>query len=1254
MIRRLLLAGAWIVATLGGHAIAADPAQAGLRSERIAVEQGLPDQRVYTLAQDRDGMIWIGSRGGLFRFDGYRFDVIDDNRPHRFGDRPLLDNNVGRVFVDSRNRLWAMSWGAGLNRLDLDRGRMQHYLPDPADGNSLSSPFAQIVFEDRDGTLWIGAANGLNRFDEATGGFELVRAGARSDKPIDDARVWSLIQHPDGALWIGTAGGLYRYDPATPQLPPRAIAAEALAQQTVRALHWDRRGRLWLATATAFGRLDLEQERFLPVELPPSAGLPSVRVSDLWAADGDLLWLATEAGLMQVDLAGGRYLEWPGSKGLRLFAGDDFRDVLIDRGGVIWLSSAEQGIVKLRGASEAVRLINPLPADVAEPHGYGQVNASLVDRNGRVWLATPRGLLRGDAAHWRFERASARYGNPQLELPYLALAEAADGQLWLAGTDGVRRLSPDTGATEDFGEAMRALGAVDVRSNAVIEDRQGRVWIGSHRHGLFRIGTDGAMVRFAHDPQRPDSISSDLIGRLLEDRLGRLWIGMQTGGLNLIVPGEERVVVYQRDPRRPGDASARIDRSEITAIYHARDGRLWVGGPGGIDLLSLSSGRFEPVAVPRVGGPLVVADFFEDDSGNVWGVFADQVARLPADAPGAGMRRFEDHSGHPFLFREGTGSSLADGTRLLGGQSGLLALRVDRFSGDAPQAETNITRVMLENDALRLSRGAAGIPEVVLGPGSGSLSIEFALADFRSPRLNRFRYRVRGLDGDYVDVGAERSARYSHLPPGEHLFEVEGSGPEGVWSREPARLRVRVLPPWWKDPRVLGGLALLAAAFAVVGFRLHLYRVAARHTALQRVIDSRTRALLRQREELESMDQMVRAINRHVTPDGVLREALSQGLALLPAGVRGAALLREPAGRQLVVVAMAGYTLVEQEGRFRDDRIDPDLLVRHGDELGRGLYLLRSRQQQSRIGARRLPLATLVLIIELDGMVGGALVIDHYGNPLAFDETDLPALLRYREHLSGALANARLMQQLAASRVQQQSIEDAAERGAITDALARAWSAPLRTADAAAQELEIDLAQLERKLATEADDARTLLGDARRHLQRMTGGVAELRELIRRLRQSSTAAPLAEVHPVALLASSLRRLRDTHGARMQIDSRLAVDPPLPGIEGALQFAFDVLLEHCVGNATDTTGRLMVAAGIEAEGLLIDLHADGAQATSMPAAALDLALARSVIERHGGQLRPADAADTRGWRIVLPLSRADSTADSAPPAGRGAG
>jgi ligand-binding sensor domain-containing protein len=1241
--RGRLAVAAVLLGGLSSAPLAVTPEQAGFALERITVEHGLPDLRVYTISQDRDGMLWVGSRGGLFRYDGYRFDLIDDSRPHRFAERPLLSGSTGRVFVDSRNRVWAMSWGHGLNRLDLDSGRMLHFRPDPADPGSLSSPFAQIVFEDRDGTLWIGSGNGLNRFDEERAQFELIRAGPAPSEAMDEGRVWSLSQTDDGQLWIGTARGLFRYDPATPAQPPQPVAEDALGRQTVRAMHWDRRGRLWLATPTQFGRLDLADGRFHPLPLPDGADFGSVRVSQTWPARDDRLWLATEAGLLQVELEHGRYRSWADGSH-RLLPGDDFRDVLVDRGGVVWLSSLEQGIVKLRETGDSMRLIDPAPADAVERHGYGQINAVLADRHGRVWLATPRGLLRGEPGSWRFERAAQLYRNAELGLPFLAIAEGAAGELWLAGIDGVRRFDPESGISEDFSAQMRALGAVDVRSNAVLQDRQGRVWIGSHRHGLFRLIDGQPMQRLRADPQRPYSLSSDQIGRLLEDRLGRLWVGTLTGGLNLIVPGDDRAIVYRRDASDDAaedGATGSVAQAEISAIYHARDGDVWVGGPGGVDLLSLSTGVFTRVALPSLDGPMSVADFFEDDSGNVWAVMLDLIARLPADTPGASVRRFEDRAGRPFLFRTAAAARLADGTRLFGGHAGLLALRGENLVGEPPGVPTSIARVLLDNEEQRLGRGADGTPELRLDRGHGSLAIEFALADFRSPRLNRYRYRMRGLDGDYVSIGAERHVRFSHLPVGTYVFEVEGSGAEGVWSSEPARLRLRVLPPWWAEPRVLGGLLLLVALAAVIGFRLHLYRVGLRHAALQRTIDSRTQALLQQRTELEAIDRMVRAVHRQRSFETVLREALAQGLRVFPAGTRGAALLRSAAERRLQPLEMTGYTQAERDSRFDPGGVGPGQLLDQAEPLGPGVYLQRGRLQPT-AASRPMPLASLLLTVEREQLLIAALVVDHYGSEHAFDQLDLAALQRFRQHLLVAADNASQLQQQVASVAQRQRIEDAAALGTLTAALAASLAEPVDSADAVAQEFEVGLARLERQpAAAPSDEAREQLRSLRRQLRRLLGAVAELRTVSRRLRQTGGTAPLESGRPVALLADAIERLREHRGAWLTIDYRFTLDPPMPCIAGAISFMLDTVLARFVGapQGGGEPPHLQVAASVADGWLRIDLHDDRTvDPLAGPAGAGDLefALASAVLDRHAGRLQQLDPAAGRHWRIELPL------------------
>ena len=233
-----------------------------LHFERISIDQGLSQNTVYSILQDRMGFLWLGTGDGLNRFDGYRFEVL---RSKPADANSLSHNRIRALYEDSDGMLWIGTLNGGLNRYDRHTRTFTRYRHDPAVPGSLANDLVWAIHEDRGGTLWIGTGGGLDRFEpDAQDGPFLHLRHDPDGAPTGDATslshnfVRTLYEDRDGILWIGTRRGLNRLDPTTRSLTPYLPSPEegAVNYNSIGSMHQDRHGRLWLGTWNGLMRFD--------------------------------------------------------------------------------------------------------------------------------------------------------------------------------------------------------------------------------------------------------------------------------------------------------------------------------------------------------------------------------------------------------------------------------------------------------------------------------------------------------------------------------------------------------------------------------------------------------------------------------------------------------------------------------------------------------------------------------------------------------------------------------------------------------------------------------------------------------------------------------------------------------------------------------------------------------------------------------------------------------------------------------------
>ncbi len=780
-------------------------------------DTGLPQNTVHAIVQGEQGYLWIGTEGGLVRFDGMQFEVT------AHATTPALPSDLIDDLMDDRaGTLW-ISTSGGLARMRA--GRVEAFGPDHG------MPATQVwrtfdeVQRGGDERVWVLSAAGLFRVDKASGEDHAERMPLKEDL-TENSRI---VAGHDNALWIGTAGGLVRLDSdGTAHL--EGTAGEVLA------LAVDGDGTAWAGLRSGLEACGVQGCR--SVGMP---GLPAARmVNDLAVDHGGRLWIATDRGVYS--LISLEQKRWNGYT-----AANNANFLFCDREGTIW-SGTQRGLVRFTesGQSEQWRA------------GHDAILSATEDREGDLWLGTEAGGL----AVLRDRKFSTLTAENGLSEEYvLALAQGSDGAVW-AGTkgggldevrgDGFRALTTAQGLASNVIFALAAApngdvwagtpdglnlirdgrvrvlttadGLADDFVRSLYVDRQGSLWIGT-RHGLSRYASGRFTTWTAID-----GLGSDLIGAMMQSRNGDLWIGT-LGGLSRMHDGQ-----FTNFTTKQG-----LSSNVVTALHEDSEGTLWIGtNEGGLN--RMRDGRIVPVArgllPPRVIGLL------EDRLGYLWISSSSGVYRVSR----AGLNRMADGGPAPEVMRFG----VADGMRISecssGGHPAVVGLKDGAlwFATLKGIAIVDPEHMPVNRVAPRVVVESVNVDDRVEGnaalltipPGHSHYEFDYAGLSFVAPQNVEYRYQLMGFDPDWVDAGTRRTAFYTNLPHGRYTFRVMARNNDGVWSREAATVALTVEPHIYQTVwfRLLVVLALIGLAYAA--WRRRLMRV---EREFQAVLGERTR-----------------------------------------------------------------------------------------------------------------------------------------------------------------------------------------------------------------------------------------------------------------------------------------------------------------------------------------------------------------------------------------------------------------------------
>ncbi|MGO9337987.1 MAG: two-component regulator propeller domain-containing protein [Terracidiphilus sp.] len=701
-------------------------------------EQGLPQNSVNAMLQDRRGYLWVGTFGGLARFDGERFTLFDSANTPGFG-----SNEIYSLYESRSGVLWIGTVDGGLIR--LDNGIATTY----SERDGLPNRWVTSIHGDIEGTVWINTAEGgVAHFT----GTKLEAYPAHRGKAVREF----FLQARDGSMWFRCGGDVVRFG------ADGSIATLHSAQPSVFFVHEARDGSVWIALRDQYRLVRYYQGVFSDVSLPSvkRRELKGDRLLYSFAmtedANGELL-VRTPAGLSRIEsgsLSPPEALPLPANAGELL----KVRSLLVDREGNLWVGTIGRGLIRLRRT--------PLTA-YGKDEGLSDSNFSSVfqDREGRIWLG-------GDFLYW-FD--GHRFHLFPGVADVLAIAQTRDGDLWFGVYGGLYRLR--SGVLRRFNVDAPAV-------KIIFQDREGTLWIGA-----LTEDRPGGLYRFREgELERVPGISD--VRAIAEDRDGGLWLG-----------GLEGIWYMSGSKSVKYDQKQGLSSNSVYDIHQDSTGTFWIATYGG-GLNRLKDGRLKAITVKDGLPDNLLLGMLEDGVGNLWFISNQSVFRLrlkelndfadgnisflsPVSYGAAeGMRSTESNGGSP------GGWKTNDGRMWFPTLRGVVAI-------DPAVGNRLPPPVVLEEawaNTLTLARdGRTSVP-----PGNNTFDFRFTALSFSAPEKLHFKYRLEPFDKDWVNAVTRRTAHYTNMDPGEYSFHVAAVNNYGIWSEQEASVRFLLQPYFYQ------------------------------------------------------------------------------------------------------------------------------------------------------------------------------------------------------------------------------------------------------------------------------------------------------------------------------------------------------------------------------------------------------------------------------------------------------------------------
>lgn len=773
--------------------------------KRLGIEQGLSNNYVVSITQDKQGFLWFATEEGLNKFDGTRF-ITYYKKEQSAPVQSITGNELNEVSADpSLPIIWIATQRTGLNAYNYETRTFTAYRNDPEDPNSLiTNDVTHIATSlQPDSGLWVCTYyRGIDYLDKATGKFTHYNKSTLPALPSD--QTWTLMEDKDSQLYIGhVEGGLsilslkdksvkhYMHDPQDPN---------SLPGNDVRSIFKDSNGNIWIGTSKGLALFNTEAETFTNFHHNPTnlRGALSGYIFDIKQIKGNKLWIATELnGIMTLDLRQNQFLLPEQIRFESIPEGDNnyslsnvsIRNIFQDSFDNVWIGTWGGGINFIGNTPPAFNTWTYSPTHTNENAlTYKVISSICSDEQGRMWIGT-----NGDGINV-FENGKrvAVYNKENAKLisnSVLCSLRDSENNLWFGTFLG--NISFYDSRTKSFRIIEPEKNQqIDVRT--LHEDRNRQIWVGTHK-GIYVISLADKKVMRHYDTSNCE-LPENFVRSITQDSKGRFWIGTFGGGIGVYTPEMELI---KRFNQYEGFCS-----NTINQIYAGKQGQIWVATGDGLVCFPSADNSFDYEVFQRKDGlpNTHIRAVAEDKNGNIWASTNIGISCYLTD-----KKTFYNYDHYINIpqgnFMSGCVAEDKQGMIYFGSINGVCFFNPDIVVHAPEPPAVVITEIKIPGRLTNEKYNETVIPtsngQIELTHEQNSFSLTFNVQDYSLANQVEYAYMLKGLENSWYTINDLNSVTFRNIPPGNYEFLIKARLHNQDWSETVTSLPIRITPPIW-------------------------------------------------------------------------------------------------------------------------------------------------------------------------------------------------------------------------------------------------------------------------------------------------------------------------------------------------------------------------------------------------------------------------------------------------------------------------
>lgn len=777
---------------------------------QLGMKEGLSNNHVVSIAQDKKGFLWFATEEGLNKFDGIRF--IPYYKEESTARQSITGNELNCLLDDPVDSiLWIGTQRAGVNAYNYVNDTFTTYKHDEQDPSSLITDAITKIAAAADGNLWICTYwEGIDYFDKQTGKF--THYNTNTVPGLASNHIWSVADGGNGLLYIGHVHNGFSVlsikDRKAKNFSHNPQNPHSLPGNEVTCVYKDKNGNIWVGTDKGLALFNPETENFILIN--DKMNNISHRIYDIRQLNDNKLWIAMEfGGIAILDLSQHLFLSTDLIHFTIIKEGDDenglsnssIRCLFQDSFNNVWAGSWGGGINFIRHEPLLFNTYNYTPFPSNGNSLTTKIASGIcIDKSGNLWIGTDGGGINVFSKGKRIAVYNSENGKLNSNTVQAALCDSK-GNLWFGlFYGGIIHYNPHSKTFQQILPQDKAHS--DVRS--FFEDKESNIWVGTSE-GIYLIDSEKKTIKEHYNRE------NNLVRCILKDTKGQIWVGFFGGGLGLYDAQLKDIKLFNVQNKFPSNT--------INAIYEDSRKRLWVAtGEGLVCFPSLTDQAYKVYQRENGLANTHIHAIGEDKAGNIW-VSTNKGISCFVHSKDT-FYNYDHHDHLPMSsFSRGCVAYGQDGNFYFGSINGLCYFNPEQVLQERKSPPAFITNIEIADPINNTGNSQntialKGQNNVELNYKQNSFSITFNIQNYALVNQVEYAYMLKGLEDTWYTLPDPNKVTFRNLPPGRYQLQVKTRMRNQKWSDEVTSLNIHITPPlwltWWaKTFYVLSALALL-------------------------------------------------------------------------------------------------------------------------------------------------------------------------------------------------------------------------------------------------------------------------------------------------------------------------------------------------------------------------------------------------------------------------------------------------------------